>query len=237
MKRARPSASGVTRRPKKKGKVSGRTLPANLRSFGHETKAVDLLVNNSALNATGTVTALNLMSAGTSFFNRIGRRVELKNLTFSGQIVPLRTVAAQEYARIVVFYDRQTNGAAPAVGDVLLTVNQSGTATTTSLSGINLNNRDRFRIFIDERITLPSQTVTAGQVTTPGWVDPVKTTFNIKRFVKLDREVTQFKADSTPGVVGDISTGGLFCLTLSDAAAGSEGFQFQFESRLRYNDI
>jgi len=233
MKRKR--VAGPAKPAKKRVKKSN--VPANLRSFGTETKALDNPEAVVAINATGSVTTLNLIRAGNSFFNRIGRRIELKNLTLSLQILPKATSTTPEYARVIVVYDRQTNGAAPAVADILQTVDQAGANTTTSFSGINLNNRDRFRIFVDERIVLPTQSFAAGVITNPGFVDPVKTTFNIKRFVKLRGEVTQYKADSAPAVVGDIATGGLFLLLLSTAAAGAEGWQTLVETRIRYNDI
>lgn len=234
MKR-KATAKASSGRPKKRSR-SGANIPANLRAFGSETKSIDtpgFVVN---LNTTGSVTGLNFIRAGNSFFNRIGRRVELKNITLSCSITPLRTVAQPDYVRVMVIYDRQTNGAAPVLADILQSVDQAGAATNTAFSGINLNNRDRFKIFIDERITLPSTTVTAGVITNPGFVDPVKTTFNIKRFAKLGREITQYKADSAPAVVGDISTGGLFLLAVGSIAAGTEGFNMVVESRVRYND-
>ncbi|MDG0901972.1 capsid/nuclear shuttle family protein [Pseudomonas sp. L01] len=221
--------------------MGGNRLPANLRSFGGEVKALDsALQSTSGLNATGSVTCLNLIRAGSSFFNRIGRRVELKNITFSAAVAPLRTstTSTSEYIRIIVVYDRQTNGANPAIADVLQSVDQAGANTTTSFSGINLNNRDRFRIFIDERITLPNITVAGAITTSPSVdIDPLKTTFNIKRFVKLGRELTQYKADSAPAVVGDIATGGLFLVMLGSAGAGTEAYGLNWESRVRFNDV
>lgn len=253
MKRKNTSSSGVTKRPKKKSKfttaqgrpvMGGNRLPANLRSFAGEVKALDLPVQSTqGLNATGSVISLNLIRAGSSFFNRIGRRIELKNITFSAQIQPLRSSAlgTSEYVRVLIIYDRQTNGAVPTIADVLQTTDQAGANTTTSMSGINLNNRDRFRIFIDERITLPNVTVPAGgPVVTVGGnvgVDPLKTTYNIKRFAKLDRELTQYKADSAPAVIGDIATGGLFLVMIGSIAAGQEAYALTYESRVRFNDV
>lgn len=238
MKRARPVGAGVTKRPKKRTRIStSNRLPANLRAGSSEIKGLDVPFGTVSLNTTASITCLNLVRAGTSFMNRVGRRIELKNLTLSCSIDPIRTIATQDYVRVLVVYDRQTNGANPAIADILQSTDQAGANTTTSWSGINLNNRDRFRIFVDERITLPSQTFTAGVITNPGWVDPVKTTFNIKRFVKLGREVTQYKADSAPAVVADIATGGLFLVTIGQFASGGEGYQMEVETRLRYNDM
>lgn len=243
------AAKGPFKPPRKKANtmtftrpvMGGNRLPANLRSFGGEVKAIDSgLTSTSGLNGTGAVICLNLVRAGSSFFNRIGRRIELKNITFSAIIAPLRTstAATSEYVRILIVYDRQTNGANPAIADILQSTDQSGANTTSSFSGINLNNRDRFRIFADERITLPNITVVGAITTSPSVdIDPMKTTFNIKRFIKLGRELTQYKADSAPAVVGDIATGGLFLVFLGSTGAGAESYAVNWESRVRFNDV
>lgn len=248
MKR-RATGAGVTKRPKKKSRSSsnqvvmvrpvmgGNRLPANLRSFGGEVKAVDVPSGNVTLNSTGSITCLNLISAGASFFNRIGRRIEMKNLTLSAQIKPLRAATGVDYVRVMIVYDRQTNGANPNLADVLQTTDQTGANVTSSYSGINLNNRDRFRIFVDERITLGPVDIGIAAGGLSAYVDPIKTTYNIKRFVKLQKELTQFKADSAPAVIGDIATGGLFLVTVGQLAAGTEGYRMQVETRVRFNDV
>lgn len=59
--------------------------------------------------------------------------------------------------------------------------------------------------------------------------------WNIDMFIKMNLE-TQYKADSSPAVIGDISTGGLFLLTLGATVAASEAYQFGGSFRLRYSD-
>jgi len=53
----------------------------------------------------------------------------------------------------------------------------------------------------------------------------------------LGGELTQYKADSAPAVIGDIATGGLFMLVLGNQAAGAEGYSVLGKTRLRFNDI
>lgn len=211
-------------------------LPAVLRSNTFEVKALDIANATYLMNSTGSVTALNLIRTGSSFFNRIGRRVELKNVRLSGYIFPVRTVAVSDYVRIMIVYDRQTNGALPTISDVLQTTDQAGANTTSSESGVNLNNRDRFVILRDLRISIPSQTVTAGSVSNLGPIDPITTFNNIDLFVRLKGLLTQYKADSSPAVIGDIATGGLFLVTMGAVASGSEGYALQAELRVRFND-
>jgi len=248
MKRKRPSGESLKKPFKVPRKLSQPTvtfsrpvmgatrIPARLTSRGAEVKSLDLTVSTS-IDTTGSVQGLNFIRAGSSFFNRIGRRVELKSLMVKLQINPIRTMGTNDYMRIVIVYDRQTNGAAPAVADIIQDTDQAGTNTTNIFTDINLNNRDRFQIFMDKRISLPSLTLTAGVITNIGLIDPVSPHFIFTKFIKLGGELTQYKADSAPAVIGDIATGGLFMLVLGNQAAGAEGYSVLGKTRLRFNDI
>lgn len=202
-----------------------------------EIKCLDIPDGQLTLNSTGAVGAINLMRAGSSYFNRIGRKINMKSVRVNFYLVPIRAVTNIDYARVLLIYDRQCNGALPALSDILQTTDQAGTNTTGNMSNANLNNRDRFKILRDQRITLPG--IPAGG---PPWepthmFDAVTPTTNVEWFVKLGGLETQFKADSSPAVIGDIATGSLLLLTLGDFAAGSEGYAIQIETRLRYWDV
>lgn len=214
----------------------GNRLPGRLIAARGEVNAVDMPSQVAPLNTTGGVFTLNNIRAGSTYVNRTGRRVEMKNVRVSGFINVVRTVAAPDYIRILVVYDRQTNGSLPLIADILATTDQAAANTTTSLSGANLNNRDRFVILMDYRAVLPSVTDTAGQLSNIGVVDQQQNQFYVERFIPLKGLLTQFKADSSPAVIGDIATGGLFLVTLGQNAAASEGWQFTFETRLRFTD-
>jgi len=215
-----------------------RMLPANLSSRSPEVKSLDVPSATYTLNTTAVVTPLNLIQTGSSYFDRIGRRIEMKNVRISGVVRPIRTQNAVggDYVRICVVYDRQTNGALPSLADVFQTTDQNGANTSTSFSGVNLNNRDRFTILRDLRIVPPNITITAGSPSLIGVVDPVEPMTNIDFFIRLKGLTTQYKADSAPAVIGDIATGGLFLITFGFLASGSEGWSTTLESRLRYND-
>lgn len=212
-------------------------LPATLNSNQHELKALDVPVASYSLSTTAAITPLNLIRTGSTFCNRVGRKVEMKSIRITGQVSALRTSINEDYLRIMIVYDRQTNGTLPAIQDVIQTTDQAAANTSTAFSGINLNNRDRFIMLRDTRIPMPQTTITAGVLTNLGFSDPVTTLCNIDMYVKLKNLVTQYKADSSPAVIGDIATGSLLLITLSDSLAGLEGFVFEAESRLRYIDL
>lgn len=216
-----------------------RPFPAQLRVRGLavEKKAVDLAATTYALNQTAVITPINLIRVGSTFCNRIGRKINMKSVKVDGNINFIRTVNDEDYVRIMIVYDRQTNGALPAIADILQDTDQATANTTNSFSGANVNNVDRFQVLRDHRIHLPSFTYTAGQVSNLGGVDPVSTTFFIDDYIKLNGLLTQYKADSSPAVIGDIASGALYLVTFGSAVAGSEGYQFAAKLRLRYTDV
>lgn len=227
-----------------------RQMPARLTSFSGEIKA--LVVSSStgapggaalACNNTGSIIPLNLIQAGSSFFNRIGRKIEMKSLLIELNITPVSAARSTgaDTLRILVIYDRQTNGAVPAISDILQDTEQNGTNTTVMTSNINLNNRDRFQIIRDVRVGLPAITNAATGVPTAAWPTMIQGThsggMHIREYIKLGELVTQYKADSSPAVIGDIATGGLFLITFSGFGAGTEGFTIaEWNARLRYHD-
>lgn len=214
-------------------------IPAALRGKGLavEKKALDLAATTYALNQTAVITPLNLIRVGSTFCNRIGRKISMKSLRMNGNLNFIRTVADEDYVRIMIVYDRQTNGALPAIADILQDTDQATTNVTNAYSGANVNNVDRFQILKDYHIVLPSGTFTAGVVTNPGFTDPVSATFRVDCYLKLNGLLTQYKSDSAPAVIGDISSGALYLVTFGSAVAGSEGFQLACKTRLRYTDI
>jgi len=183
------------------------------------------------------IQSLNLIRVGSTFCNRIGRKINMTSLHIRLYLAPIRTQAVNgDVARIMLVYDRQTNGAYPVIADILQSTDQATANTVSVISGVNLNNRDRFQILRDEFIPLPTLTFTAGVITNQGFVDPIAPLTKTDWYVKLNGMITQYKADSAPAVIGDISTGGLYLVSFAAAANGAEGWSAQFENRLRYTD-
>lgn len=224
------------------------------RSVGGEVKSLDVGSATAvapggaplAINTTGSVAAINLVTAGSSFFQRVGRKIEMKSVELSYQISPItsQTLAtAQDWLRILIVYDRQTNGALPNVSDVLQDTDAAGANTTNIASGVNLNNRDRFLVIYDDRTQLPQVTNTMGVLTNVfpnsfGGRNGTSSGFgNVHIFRKLKGLVCHFKADSVPGVIGDVATGGLFLITIGSLAAAAQNFALTpWKIRVRYND-
>lgn len=192
-----------------------------------------------AMNTTGTIQAINLIQVGSSMFNRVGRKIEMRSIRLVCNIQTLNVTRATiqpTLGRIMIIYDRQTNGANPALADFLQDTDQTGANTTNAYSGLNMNNRERFVTLLDKKINLPQATCTAGVMTNvfPNG-EPIPETFD--EFRRLKGLTTHFKADSNPAVIGDIATGGLFILSLAEDPAGTELYQYSWNVRLKYVDV
>lgn len=198
-----------------------------------ETKAIDFPTTSSGfvLNAAaGNIACLNLVQAGSSFFNRIGRKIAMQSLYFNGFINGAANDVADEYLRVMVVYDCQTNGATPVWSDVVQATTQNNAQSSLTLDGFNLNNRDRFKIILDKRFhTAP----TGGAINTNENFSPTASEMTIQEFRKLGNLETQYGADSSPAVIGDVRTGALFLLM-----QGTTGGQWNltWTARLRYTD-
>lgn len=210
------------------------------RAAAQEIKSVDVVNPNGTgvagvwtLNTTATITALNLITSGSASWQRVGRKVHLKSVHIRGYVNIGNPVAQEDYGRMMVVYDKQPNGALPTIQDILLDQINSGTDVSLSqrLSGINLNNRDRFEILRDQQFWLPP-TANTSFTLAPGVAFPM----TIKMFIDLKGRETTYRADSSPGVIGDISTGSLLLITFGNYASGTEGYNLALTSRVRFYD-
>lgn len=101
-------------------------------------------VHNFSIDFTGEVPAtgqLNLIPQGVTDSTRVGRKCVIKSIQMKGQVrlVPAASATAADMVVIYVVLDRQANGAAAAVTDVL-------TGTDVTISMLNLTNSQRFKI-------------------------------------------------------------------------------------------
>jgi len=201
--------------------------------LGSPKKACDIPVATYTLNSTPQFTTLNIINNGAQDHNRLGDSVKNKSLYMTGFIRPLRTIAASDYVRIMVIYDRQPNGAIPTIGSVLASVDNSGAITSTATDHTNISKRSRYQVLCDIRQPLYAQTVTAGVLTNNAYNAPLDS-INISKYLKLHGLVTEYEGSA--GTVADITTGSLHLLTLGTVAAASEGYELRASFRLRFDE-
>lgn len=125
-----------------------------------EVKALDTqfgtLVNPNSIALSGTntgnFTVINAITPGTLLNGRLGNQIATKSVYYQ-YVLNFGTGPVPNAIRHLLVWDKQPNGAAPALTDVLA-ANQ-GTANSDYITvPMNLTNRDRFVILADERTTL-----------------------------------------------------------------------------------
>lgn len=208
-----------------RGYQSGRSHPGAPKA---ELKVWDVSINQAFSNA-GVITVVNVMAIGSEIYNRVGRKVYMKSLRFSGYLTNTAT-SVQDYARFVVVYDSNPNGAAPALADIFQ--NMNGPAATTGFSHLNMNNRERFQIIRDKRFSLPAVTNTAGVLTNMTLQDPIKQSFQIDEFCDMKGLEITYNANATAGIA-DITAGAVYIVTFGNTGVT---WSLQGENRLRYYD-
>lgn len=213
-------------------------VPANWMPSGTEIKAIDLPATvynfRDGVGATNLI-LLNGVQTGTAFFNRVGSRIEMKNLHVRGIIRNVAT-SVSTVLRMLIIYDRQPVGSLPATSDVIQSRDQTGAAATTGDSEINLDNRDRFTIIRDLEWYAPSVTNTAGVLTNgPNFPGNEPRSYGVNEFIKLKGLGCHFKSTSNPATIADIATGALYAMFTSQGGT-DQGWSFTGGFRLRFED-
>lgn len=208
-----------------------------------------------ALDTTGSRIIINAIAEGSTFTQRVGRKVALKSvrLTYTVSLKDALTASTlwdDDYARVCIIYDRQTNGLMPTLPDMFTDYASNGTTTASAgtglcgMIGLNPDNRDRFLIIADQRIYLP-KVLTSAVANQPAVVVPNSYTADNMGglgmqdiFRKLKGLVTHYKSTAAPPVVGDVATGGLYLVAFGGLAAANQAWTISnWNVRLRYVDV
>jgi len=195
---------------------TGGYFGTSMRSIS-EAKVKDVDPASYNTDTTGTITLMNGIATGSDFTDRIGRKILMKSIYIRGVFRMEGTNALSTLSRLLLVYDMQTNGVAPAITDILKSAN--------SQSQLNLNNRDRFKILMDKQVAIGGQDIAAG-----GYGSP--TTVALKKFKKCRLETIY---GGTLSTVGSINTGALWLISIGDQAAGSAA-EFAGSIRVRFID-
>jgi hypothetical protein len=178
-----------------------------------EVKYVDTSIGQ-VVDTTGAVTLIDGMSQGNTVSTRVGRQVSLKKIEYNLVMYPTITTGVDQVGRFILFYDRQTNGAAPAVIDVL--------TAATPFALYNRDNLKRFRIIADVCKNLNPTSES----------DTNMVTGNVSKSIV---GMVQFNAGNA-GTVADIISGGLFLLSVGSVAAGATAGSLAGRARACFTD-
>ena len=210
---ARRATVTVGRTPTKRVQKVHRVVRGYPYGTRAELKAVDTTINQVA-DTTGAVTLLNGIARGDDINERVGRRVRLASLQASIVNYVTPATGIDQTHRCLIVYDKQSNGVAPAITDVLVS------ASTVAMP--NLDNRQRFVILYDKLMHLNAAAEPGSMVA-----------FKINKRLPYG---VQFNSGDA-GTVADIQTGGLFFITIGSIAAGGTAGTFSGRVRVRYTDM
>ena len=195
-----------------------------------ERKVIDINTTQYAIESTGTqLQLLNGCVPGSQNFNRIGRKIFMRSLQIRGAINLTDTTAGTNVVcRMVIVYDKQSNGSAPTWANIMTSQNISGTTSSDVFAMVNLDNRDRF-VIIRDQLYIPGaidNTATQTYAMGPG-------TIVLNEYIPLKLE-TLYNGGSA-GTIGDITSGSLYCFWIANAN-NSFGVTANVAFRVRFED-
>ncbi len=194
-----------------------------------ELKFLDTVKALTNLTTGGVVldASLNVIPQGNTESERIGRKVVLKMLRFKGKITSAATTVLTETEqryRIVVYCDKQTNGAAATAIQIF------GAAPTLD-SFRELANQDRFTILYDKTkdFVIPAVAQTAAGTFSTYLISR---TFHAN--IRLNLPI-EFDSSATTGVITSIRSNNVGILGFTET--GNAPLSLSYIARVRYSDM
>lgn len=194
-----------------------------------ELKYLDSQFDDSNPPTTGTIKAtIIVIPIGNTSVTRVGKQVWIRDLHIFFKVkLPSVTgggpISGDVY-RIIVYIDKQANGATATAADIL--ADQPLVAGSVKYdSWRNLNNGERFTILYDKKRSINYAAI-AGLTTD---YDAVEITQNFEFHTKLALPVTY---SGTAGLIAEIKTNNIGMLYLSNSALPT----IQSNIRVRFND-
>lgn len=177
-----------------------------------EVKVCDTAPTSYNFNTTGSIALLNGIGVGDDYNERDGRQIWTTSIKVKGTVGANSAAANYSYNRIMVIYDSQSNGSLPAMTDIF--------SSSTSLSFLNLNNRERFTILADEEFVL-------GLCTATGVGDS-----NVYNVCINIEEVLKTTYNGTGATISNITTGAILLVTIANKATTAVN---TLSSRVRFS--
>ncbi len=192
-----------------------------------ELKFHDIVIDDAVIDAAGTIAQAScvIIDQGTGESQRLGRKITVKSINWRMEILTPEfdaqaTPANEEIVRIIIYQDKQTNGAAATVLEILETANYQ--------SFNNLANKSRFRTLMDRTYALNTQNLAsdgAGLVSGSGMTIQ-------DSFYKKCNIVIEYDNSGTDGAITTQRSNNIGILTISKSAVG----KLLSQMRIRYSD-
>lgn len=180
-----------------------------------EWKYSDVLVNHDVNTATA-LTLLNGLVPGTGATQRIGQKIVIKSIEIRVRVQVDPNGGVRQLVRWMVVMDRQANGAAPTLAQIL--------NVNTPYGLRNLENRKRFKIILDNVKYL-------APLNQEGDGCYYHVYFKFRKPL-----IVEYNAGNA-GTVADIVSNSLYMFSVGDQAAGNGDAVLASYCRLRYTDL
>ncbi len=212
--------------PSQRGYVRTSGFYGRYAGAGAEKKFFDTTKALTTTATAGTIfdNSLNIVPEGNGESDRVGRKITIKDIYINGNFkIPSTATAVDtsDCVRIIVYQDKQTNGAAAVVTDIL--------ASADFRSWNNLSNKNRFLIHMDKKMAMAA---TAGSGR--GSTDTLSYGEN-QRWWKMYKSVNipiEYDSSATTGAITTQRSNNVGVLVISESAKSSIGYI----ARIRYTD-
>ncbi len=223
-RKRRRAAAQAQQRAFKRGRVAalrfkGRKANGTLQ----ETKFHDLDIDDAIIAVGGTIAQVSCLTIaqGTTESTRIGRKIIVRHIGWKFNMVLPSSASAgatSDTVRVILYQDKQTNGATATVTGIL--------ETNDYQSFNQLANKSRFRTLMDRTYSLNSAPSGDGTTTNTG-----EHRIHASLFKKLDIAI-EYDNSFTTGVIGTMRSNNIGVLLLSHS-----GFVvFESKMRVRFSD-
>lgn len=225
-KRERKSKKGSSKRKSIKAYSGKKQAATRVATVNRNLKYAEKKSKDTPFTMTGTLSPIEtalvptnclcVISQGAGSDQRIGRRILVKSVYVRGRVFAPTTMTGAASFRMLVFQDKQPNGALAGATDLLI--------ANEYLSPINLGNSKRFKILMDE--TLDGRTISVD--TNEG--------INFERYVKTNIEIGYVNGAGA-GTEADVLTNGIYCIVFFGGfGAGATAPVGKLWFRIRYVD-
>ena len=203
----------------------------------NERKGVDKRIDESDIgnsNGLAIMGSLNAIVAGPGSYQRTGRKIKMKSLRLKGvayySVDSATEIPRDVCLRILMVYDKQSNGTSATVADVVVATDNGGTENNTYFSNqLGYDDMERFVVVMDKIVHLKQGGNGSGAA-------GLSISCPLDEFIDLKGMETTYNQDGA-ATNAAIQTGNLRIGFVTDVNTGTNSsVQFVGVARLRYYD-
>lgn len=233
-RRTRFSGSkGLPLRRSKKSKPTTKTLDKRIKRINkrQELRWVDRVDNAMPIVATPVLHLLNGTTKGDNVYaTRQADEFYMTSFQIRYEVLTSGNVLANTIVRVVIVYDRQSNGAAATAATIFDETND----TNVVYCPYNRDYQKRYKILYDKTVEINPLAVAATTVAS----GVVTAMIPASRFIHKKRRIAKTVKciqTSNTGLIADIEMGAVYLCAFSDQGAGNAP-QVVYHSRIYYKD-